>query len=133
MGVWRVHSKLTDFPFDLSKYRNSYPRRWEGTVARNQLGSRGANSFGLSGMFALSAFDMGHTPARAARPLVGWTARGIGIGISPCTPSFPFYNEILATAFGVVVFSVVAQGLTMPLLMRKLKFYDGNESIRRQP
>ena len=48
-------------------------------------------------------------------------------------PSFPLYNEILATAFGVVVFSVVAQGLTMPLLMRKLKFYDGNESIRRQP
>jgi len=48
-------------------------------------------------------------------------------------PSFPFYNEILATAFGVVVFSVVAQGLTMPLLMRKLKFYDGNESICRQP
>ena len=48
-------------------------------------------------------------------------------------PSFPLYNEILATAFGVVVFSVVAQGLTMPLLMRKLKFYDGNKVIRRQP
>jgi monovalent cation:H+ antiporter, CPA1 family len=48
-------------------------------------------------------------------------------------PSFPFYKEILATAFGVVVFSVVVQGLTMPLLMRKLKFYDGKDSIRRQP
>lgn len=48
-------------------------------------------------------------------------------------PSFPLFNEILATAFGVVVFSVVAQGLTMPLLMRKLKFYDGNKVIRRQP
>jgi len=48
-------------------------------------------------------------------------------------PSFPLFNEILATAFGVVVFSVVAQGLTMPLLMRKLKFHDGNESIRRRP
>ena len=47
--------------------------------------------------------------------------------------SFPFYNEILATAFGVVIFSVIVQGLTMPWLMRKLKFYDGNESIRRQP
>ena len=40
-------------------------------------------------------------------------------------PSFPLYNEILATAFGVVVFSVVVQGLTMPWLMRKLKFYGG--------
>lgn len=48
-------------------------------------------------------------------------------------PSFPLYNEILATAFGVVVFSVVVQGLTMPMLMRKLKFYDGNEGVRRQP
>jgi len=35
-------------------------------------------------------------------------------------PTFPLYNEILITAFGVVVFSVVVQGLTMPLLLRKL-------------
>lgn len=48
-------------------------------------------------------------------------------------PSFPLHHEILVTAFGVVVFSVIVQGLTMPLLMRKLKFYDGNESIRRLP
>jgi CPA1 family monovalent cation:H+ antiporter len=48
-------------------------------------------------------------------------------------PSFPLYNEILATAFGVVVFSVVVQGLTMPLLIRKLKLCNGDESIRRQP
>ena len=48
-------------------------------------------------------------------------------------PSFPLFNEILVTAFGVVVFSVVVQGLTMPLLLRKLKLYGGPESIRRQP
>ena len=35
-------------------------------------------------------------------------------------PTFPLYNEILITTFGVVVFSVVVQGLTMPLLLRKL-------------
>ena len=35
-------------------------------------------------------------------------------------PTFPLYNEILITAFGVVVFSVVVQGLTMPLLLWKL-------------
>ena len=35
-------------------------------------------------------------------------------------PAFPLYNEILITAFGVVVFSVVVQGLTMPLLLWKL-------------
>ena len=37
-------------------------------------------------------------------------------------PSFPFHNEILITAFGVVAFSVVVQGLTVPWVLRKLKF-----------
>ena len=41
-------------------------------------------------------------------------------------PSFPLYNEILITAFGVVVFSVVVQGLTMPLLLRKLSLLPKN-------
>jgi CPA1 family monovalent cation:H+ antiporter len=36
--------------------------------------------------------------------------------------SFPYHDEILVAAFAVVVFSVVAQGLTMPLLLRKLGF-----------
>jgi CPA1 family monovalent cation:H+ antiporter len=39
--------------------------------------------------------------------------------------SFPLYNEILITAFGVVVFSVFVQGLTIPWLLRKLKIYQG--------
>jgi CPA1 family monovalent cation:H+ antiporter len=34
--------------------------------------------------------------------------------------SVPFNNEIIVAAFGVVTFSVVAQGLTMPMLMRWL-------------
>jgi hypothetical protein len=37
-------------------------------------------------------------------------------------PSFPLHDEILIAAFGVVVFSVVAQGLTKPLLLRRLGF-----------
>ena len=48
-------------------------------------------------------------------------------------PSFPLYNEILITAFGIVVFAVVVQGLTMPLLLRKLSFYQGNESAAANP
>ena len=35
-------------------------------------------------------------------------------------PTFPLHNEILITAYGVVVFSVVFQGLTMPVLLRRL-------------
>jgi len=34
--------------------------------------------------------------------------------------SLAFHNQILIAAFGVVAFSVVIQGLTMPLLLRKL-------------
>jgi CPA1 family monovalent cation:H+ antiporter len=48
-------------------------------------------------------------------------------------PSFPLDDEILITAFGVVVFAVVVQGLTMPWLLLMLKFSRRNESVRRQP
>ena len=71
-----------------SKARASYPSRYEGTVARDRLGPRGKGSFGLSGIFVFSVFEMCRTPARAARPLVGWTARGAGIGISSCPSGF---------------------------------------------
>jgi monovalent cation:H+ antiporter, CPA1 family len=37
-------------------------------------------------------------------------------------PPFALHDEILIAAFGVVVFSVVVQGLTMPLLLRKLGY-----------
>jgi monovalent cation:H+ antiporter, CPA1 family len=47
-------------------------------------------------------------------------------------PSFPLYNEILITAFGVVVFAVVVQGLTMPWLLVMLKFSRANGTARRQ-
>jgi CPA1 family monovalent cation:H+ antiporter len=40
-------------------------------------------------------------------------------------PSLPLRDEILVAAFGVVGFSVLAQGLTMPLLLRKLGFLPG--------
>ena len=34
--------------------------------------------------------------------------------------SLPFNNDILIATFGVVTFSVVVQGLTMPMLIRRL-------------
>jgi CPA1 family monovalent cation:H+ antiporter len=37
-------------------------------------------------------------------------------------PDLPLRDEILVAAFGVVAFSVIAQGLTMPLLLRRLGF-----------
>ena len=86
---------------------------WPRIIGRNRF-SRGGHLRFIE-YVALSAFDMGHTPSRAARPLVGWTARCAGIGISPFpSASFPLHHEILVTAFGVVVFSIIVQGLTMP-------------------
>ncbi len=35
--------------------------------------------------------------------------------------SLPYHDEIVITTFGVVVFSIVVQGLTMPMLLRFLK------------
>jgi CPA1 family monovalent cation:H+ antiporter len=46
-------------------------------------------------------------------------------------PSFPLHDEILITSFGVVVFAVVVQGLTMPWLLLMLKFSRGIESGRQ--
>jgi CPA1 family monovalent cation:H+ antiporter len=47
----------------------------------------------------------------------------VGMALALSLPSsFPHKGDILVATFGVVVFSVVVQGLTMPLLLRKLAF-----------
>jgi CPA1 family monovalent cation:H+ antiporter len=38
--------------------------------------------------------------------------------------SLPMRNEMLVAAFGVVSFSIIAQGLTMPLLLKRLGFLE---------
>jgi monovalent cation:H+ antiporter, CPA1 family len=37
-------------------------------------------------------------------------------------PTLPLRDEIVVMTFGVVAFSIVVQGLTMPLLLRRLGF-----------
>ena len=39
--------------------------------------------------------------------------------------SLPMRDEILVAAFGVVSFSIIAQGLTMPLLLKRFGFISG--------
>ena len=41
--------------------------------------------------------------------------------------SLAFHNQILIATFGVVAFSVMFQGLTMPLLLRKLGLLHAKE------
>ena len=51
-----------------------------------------------------------------------WGGLGGALALALALPvSLPFNNDILIATFGVVTFSVVIQGLTMPLLMKRLK------------
>ncbi len=51
----------------------------------------------------------------------------LGLALALSMPvGLPFHDEILVATFGVVCFSVVFQGLTMPVLLRRLGFFaDG--------
>ena len=47
----------------------------------------------------------------------------LGLALALSLPqSLPFRNEILIATFGVVAFSVIAQGVTMPFLLKRLGF-----------
>ena len=48
-------------------------------------------------------------------------ALSLGLALA-LPPSLAWRNEIVIAAFGVVAFSVVVEGLTMPLLLRILGF-----------
>jgi CPA1 family monovalent cation:H+ antiporter len=50
----------------------------------------------------------------------------LGLALALSLPdSLPLRNQILIATFGVVGFSVIAQGITMPLLLKRLGFIDG--------
>jgi len=40
-------------------------------------------------------------------------------------PTLPLRDEIVVVTFGVVAFSIIVQGLTMPPLLRRLGFMPG--------
>ena len=48
-------------------------------------------------------------------------ALGLALALS-LPPELPLRNDIVVVTFGVVAFSIIAQGLTMPLLLRWLGF-----------
>jgi monovalent cation:H+ antiporter, CPA1 family len=59
-------------------------------------------------------------------------ALGLALALS-LDPSVPFRNHILVGTFGVVVFSVVLQGLTMPLLLRRSRSNDQRDHASGAP
>ncbi len=53
--------------------------------------------------------------------LHGALALGLALGLDS---SFPYRSQIIDMTFGVVVFSILLQGLTMKLFLRWLKVAD---------
>ncbi len=82
--------------------------------------ARAVTVYPLSFLFHFSIWKI---PMREQHVLWWGGLRGaLALALALALPeSFPFHGEILVTAFGVVVFSVVIQGLTFPLLMRRLR------------
>jgi len=74
-------------------------------------------------------FRFGTRPVSFAEQHVLWWGglRGaLGLALALSLPdSLPLRNEILIATFGVVAFSVIVQGVTMPALLKRLGFIRG--------
>jgi len=83
------------------------------------LASRAATVYPLCLPFARSRWAV---PVREQHVLWWGGLRGaLALALALALPnSLPFNNEILIATFGVVAFSVIVQGLTMPLLLSRL-------------
>jgi hypothetical protein len=67
--------------------------------------------------------DMGHLASPAACALVGRIAGRLGSRLGAVVAvTLPLRNAIVVVTFGVVAFSIVVQGLTMPFLLRRMRF-----------
>jgi monovalent cation:H+ antiporter, CPA1 family len=66
--------------------------------------------------------------------VIGWAglrgALALALALA-LPPSMPYHNEILVAAFGVVVFSIIVQGLTMKPLLRGLGLLPGSGRVSR--
>jgi CPA1 family monovalent cation:H+ antiporter len=84
------------------------------------LVGRGVTVYPLAGIFARSSWKIG---IREQHVLWWGGLRGaLALALSLSLPdSLARHNDIVIVTFAVVAFSVVVQGLTMPMLLRGLK------------
>lgn len=82
--------------------------------------------YGLSSLIRKSEHrvEMGHRHVLVWGGLRGALSLALSLGLPL---KFPHRDEIIAVTFGVVAFSVIVQGLTMPILMRKLGYCPVND------
>jgi CPA1 family monovalent cation:H+ antiporter len=81
---------------------------------------RAVSVYGLSALFSKSKhkIEMRHQHVLIWGGLKGALSLALAIGLPA---DLPYRQEVVAVTFGVVAFSVLIQGMTMPLLMKKLK------------
>ena len=124
VGVFRLSRQQLRVHPDRRECRQpaASPARLGGGIDRHRPGARRARTVGLSGRFAVQLVAL----AAAAR---GTSTYCSGAGCAArlhwrwrwrCRRSVPERNAIILTAFVVVAFSILVQGLTMPWLMRRL-------------
>jgi len=92
-----------------------------GLAIAASLIARAISIYGLS--FALRgphAIERKHQHVLVWGGLKGALALALAIGLPD---SMPHRHEVIAAAFGVVAFSVVVQGLTMPMLLKRLGIF----------
>jgi len=92
--------------------------------------ARAAGVYPLCFLFKKSRFSVS---SRAQHVLWWGGLKGaLGLALALALPAtLPMRNEILIATFGVVSFSILAQGLTMPLLLKRLGFIAAREE--KQP
>lgn len=76
----------------------------------------------ISVALPLAVLSLGHTFARGTVRVLTWGGLkgGISIALAMKMPEFPGRNAILTATYGVVVFSIVVQGLSVGRLIRRL-------------
>ncbi|HET7347859.1 MAG TPA: cation:proton antiporter, partial [Acidobacteriaceae bacterium] len=72
-----------------------------------------------------------HRPARGAITVLTWGGlRGaLAVALALSIKPGPAHDRLLAITYIVVIFSIVAQGLTMDRLLRRLGFAEKPEAV----
>ncbi len=92
---------------------------WPFVIIALVIGGRALSVYPLALLFHKTRWSI---PLKEQHVLWWGGLRGaLSLGLALALPqSLPFRNEIVLAAFCVVAFSVIAQGLTMPLLLKSL-------------
>ena len=87
----------------------------------------------LSVALPLAALSRWDTFSRGAVPILTWAGLrgGISVALALSLPETPYKAAILTASYAVVIFTVVAQGVTMPALVRR--YYPGAIAIKPPP